>query len=365
METPPLISLEDVRRRFCVGPDAPLREALKVMDVNGEGVVLVVDRDMAFQGIVTDGDVRRATLAGLSFEERVDAFLKNKPPRGPARPLASSADAPPSQWARLMDGAGVRHLPLLDENGCVQGLVLMSQMAEEAELPLRAAVMAGGFGVRLRPLTSATPKPLLPIGDKPLIERIIDQLRDSGVRRVNITTHFKADKIKDHFGDGGKFGVEVGYTDEDQPLGTAGALAKIKDVNEPLLVINGDVLTGVDFRAMLEFHKSNDAKLTVGVRKYDMSVPYGVVEVDGARVARLSEKQASFFINAGIYILEPSAVAAIPEGERFDMTDLIDQLLAAGEMVASFPIHEYWLDIGQVEDYTQAFEDAKEGKLKP
>ena len=201
---------------------------------------------------------------------------------------------------------------------------------------------------------------MLPVGDRPLMQRIVEQLRQAGIRRVNISTHYLPEKIIEHFGDGRDFGVTLNYVTEDRPLGTAGALSLMEMPNEPLLVINGDILTRVDFRAMLAYHREHEADLTVGVRQYDLRVPYGVVECEGPRVRQLREKpQISFLVNAGIYLLEPSVHCYIPNGQCFDMTDLIEKLLAEGQMVVSFPIVEYWLDVGQHEDYEKAQEDIK------
>ena len=224
--------------------------------------------------------------------------------------------------------------------------------------------MAGGSGTRLRPLTEDLPKPMLPVGDRPLMEVIIDQLRQSGIGRVNITTHYLPEKITDYFGNGENFGVELNYVSEDRPLGTAGSLGLIDWPRETLLVINGDILTKVNFRAMLDYHQEHRADITVGVRKYDIQVPYGVVECEDQRVCRLREKpNLSFFVNAGIYMLEPSVNEHIPNGQHYDMTDLIERLIHKGRSVVSFPIVEYWLDIGEPSDYERAQKDMKNGGI--
>jgi NDP-sugar pyrophosphorylase family protein len=177
-------------------------------------------------------------------------------------------------------------------------------------------------------------------------------------------THYKSEKIVGYFGDGRAFGVELNYVNEEQPLGTGGALGLMPVPQEPLLVINGDILTQVDFRAMLAYHQEYQADMTVAVRRYEMQVPYGVIECEGPNVRRLQEKpQWGFLVNAGIYLLEPLVYQYIPNGERFNMTDLIQWLLDAGRTVVSFPIHEYWLDIGLHADYAQAQEDIAEGKM--
>jgi len=357
---------DDTIEKFGVGEDTPMRDVLSHIDRNGEGVAVVVGPDRRFAGIVTDGDIRRGILAGDDFDESAAQFLGRKSGPAPGEPLTASEDTPAGELLRLMDERGYRHLPLVDGEGKVAGLALISELARErdGDTPLRAVVMAGGFGQRLRPLTLNTPKPLLTIGDKPVIERTIEHLESSGVRRVSVTTHYHAEKIMDHLGDGSAFGVDVQYTHEEEPLGTAGALAGFQGSEEPLLVINGDILTDINFRAMHAFHKEHDSDLTVAVRKYEIPVPFGVIEADGARVSSLVEKPTlTHFINAGIYLLEPQVLERIKSGEKMDMTDLIDRLLEAGRTVTSFPVHEYWLDIGQLEDYAQAQADAKDGKF--
>ena len=266
-----------------------------------------------------------------------------------------------------MDGARsfeINHLPLVDGAGRLAGLVLRTDMVTDVDLDLSAVVMAGGLGTRLRPLTEDMPKPMLPVGGRPLMEHLIEQLRQSGIRRVNITTHFQHDKIAGHFGDGGRFGVEIDYLSEDVPLGTAGALGLLPPQDTPLLVVNGDILTRVDFRAMLAFHRRQEAAFTVGVRRFGVDVPYGIVTCEGTDVREIVEKpRYEFLVNAGIYLLEPEILGLIPAGRRFDMNDLIAAAVAEGRRVVSFPILEYWLDVGQPGDYAQAQEDVEEGRL--
>jgi NDP-sugar pyrophosphorylase family protein len=253
----------------------------------------------------------------------------------------------------------------LNSEDRIVAIASLSRLGKSRDLPLHAVIMAGGLGTRLRPLTDALPKPMLPVGGRPLLQHTVERLRDTGICNIHITTHYKADKITAHFGDGGSYNAAVQYSHEDQPLGTAGALKQI-DVreNEPLLVINGDVLTTVNYRAMLEYHREHQAQLTMGIRRYVIKVPYGVVECEGPDVRELREKpEVGFFVNAGIYLVEPRACQEVPDGQRFDMTDLIDLLITRGQRVVSFPIHEYWVDIGQFEDYERAQEDVNAGKL--
>jgi NDP-sugar pyrophosphorylase family protein len=182
---------------------------------------------------------------------------------------------------------------------------------------------------------------------------------------MHVTTHFRPEKIREHFGDGEARGIELNYVTEEEPLGTAGALRLVAPGPEPMVVVNGDILTTVNFRALVRYHEESGAALTVGLRSYEINIPYGVVETDGTRVVRIAEKPVHrYFVNAGIYVVEPVTLGHIPEGRRFDMTDLIDRLLGCGEHVASFPLREYWLDIGRPEDYERAQRDYQMGALK-
>jgi dTDP-glucose pyrophosphorylase/CBS domain-containing protein len=348
---------------LCLAADAPLREALARLDRTSKGIVLVTGADGRLSGTITDGDIRRGILAGLTLEHPVRDLLTAKAASPHAHPVTAPAETGPDALLRLMQEHGVRQIPLLDATGLVTGLSTLDELLPDVWPRAQAVIMAGGFGTRLRPYTDDTPKPMLPVGDRPLMERTVRQLQAAGIRRVNVSTHYLAEKIVDHFGDGRAFGVEFTYLREEQPLGTAGALGLMDPPTERCLVINGDILTRVDFRAMLAYHGEHNAALTVGVRTYEMKVPYGVIEADGANVLRVVEKPAlRFFVNAGIYVLEPSAHRLIPTGRRFDMTDLIARLIAEGHPVVSFPIVEYWLDIGQQPDYEQAQQDVRTGR---
>jgi NDP-sugar pyrophosphorylase family protein len=319
--------------------------------------LLVCEDDLKLIGLLTDGDIRRAFLRSVPFETACGAIASRDP-------VVASPDITQAEALRLMNMHDVNHLPLVDADRRIMGFLLRRDLVPDTDSNLAAVVMAGGFGTRLRPLTDQTPKPMLAVGDRPLLELTIEALRKAGIHRVSLTTHYLSEKITDHFGDGRNFGVELNYVNEDNPLGTAGGLKLMKNFDEPLLVINGDILTGVPLREMLTYHREHRADATVGVRKYEVEVPYGVVECEGTRVNKLKEKPSlSVFINAGMYLLEPSVRRYIPDGQRFDMTDLIQRLLERDRPVVSFPIVEYWLDVGRPADYQQAQEDVRNGKI--
>jgi dTDP-glucose pyrophosphorylase len=349
---------------LCLLPDTPIMKAADRINKGRRGIVLVVDDQRRLLGTVVDGDIRRALLAGRSMDGPLSDILEHKRQNQLLAPVTERLGSGRAQLLRLMQKHSVRQIPLLDEDGRVAGLVTLSDLMPEETEPFQAVIMAGGMGTRLAPLTGDCPKPLLPVGDRPLLEHIIAQLKQAGIKRVSLSTYYLADKIREHFGDGTKMGVDLAYVTEDRPLGTAGALGLLETPNETILVINGDILTSVDFKAMLDFHHEQDAVATIGVRKFDMDVPYGVVEGEGGFVNELKEKPIlSFFVNAGIYLLEPSVFRLLRPRHRLDMTELIQALLAEGERVASFPIIEYWLDIGHHHDYLRAQEDVKNGKV--
>jgi len=347
-----------------VSPAHSIREAMECVDQGSCGIALVVDQERRLLGTITDGDVRRAVLAHIDLELPISVILANKIDTNYPKPVTASPETDRKALIALMHKYFLRQIPILDNDGGVVDLVMLDDLIPTQDLPLQAVIMAGGLGTRLRPLTEDLPKPMLPVGGKPLMELLIEQLRQVGIRRVNVTTHYKPEKISDHFGDGSSFGVELNYVNEDKPLGTGGALGLIDTPTEPILVINGDILTQVDFRAMLAYHQEQRAVMTIAVRQYDIKIPYGVIECEGSRVCALKEKpQMHFLVNAGVYLLEPIVYEFIRNGEHFNMTDLIQWLIDSDHIVASFPIIEYWLDIGQHEDYQQAQEDLKYGRF--
>lgn len=352
---------------LCVSRAATIRQAAQKMDAHHLGIVFVVDSRRRLLGTVTDGDLRRAMLARTPLDRPVRTLLERKKGTPFAKPLSAPVNASAKKCLALLTERNLLHLPLVDRTGRVKGLVTLEELVGPRDLPVRAIVMAGGKGTRLFPLTKDTPKPMLNVGDRPLMERILEQLRDVGIRKVKVSTHHKKEKITEHFGDGKRMGLDLSYLFEEQPLGTAGALGILGPVKETTLVINGDVLTQVNFRAMLDYHREAKAELTTAVSQYDFKVPYGVVETKGPMVTRIIEKPTyEFFVGAGVYLVEPSAARLVPKGHHFDMTDLITRLLKAGRRVASFPIREYWLDIGLPADYDKAQVQAatwkKEGK---
>jgi dTDP-glucose pyrophosphorylase/CBS domain-containing protein len=340
-------------------PSDSVRTAMARINLGEVGLALVVDPSKKLVGTVSDGDVRRAILAGLSLETPVSDLLARKIGTAQASPVVAPVGTDDGSLVRTMRTHQVDQLPLVDTEGRVVGLATLDEFVSCGPISVEAVIMAGGFGTRLRPFTDTLPKPMLPVAGRPLLERTIGSLRQAGIHNIHVTTHYLPEKITDHFGDGHDFGVRLRYVAEDEPLGTAGSIGLLEQGDDPLLIINGDILTRVDFRALIAFHKRQRADMTVGVRQYDVHVPYGVIEAAEGRVSRVREKpKLSFLVNAGIYLLEARARQYIPSRKRYDMTDLIDRLLEENRPVASFPIVEYWLDVGRHDDYSRAQQDA-------
>lgn len=326
------------------------------LDQGAIGIVLLVDEDRHLIATVTDGDIRRALLGGMSLDTTLATWLeaRGERPAPITRPVGTTAE----DLRQLMLETTIRHVPLVNAEGQVEAVVLESDLLGVDNRQFQALVMAGGLGKRLWPLTKDTPKPLLDVGEKPVIERIVDQIKDAGISRVAVSTHYKAEMIEEHLGDGSKFGVGISYVREEQPLGTAGALGLMEPWEGTLMMVNGDILTKVRYELLLDYHRENKAAATIGVRRHTVDVAFGVMDLDGHRVTGIREKPTlEFFVNAGVYLLEASVLTHVNRGERMDMPELMQKLLDAGEPVTAFPILEDWIDIGRPSDYEKANEN--------
>ena len=332
-----------------ISPRLLISEALSILDRAGMGVLLLCEGDRKFVGILTDGDIRRAIIRGVSLEQPCMAIAS-------LEPVVAPVNISPALALHLMDHNQVNHLPVVDAEGRVADLLLRRDLIFQDQLALSAVIMAGGLGTRLRPLTEALPKPMLPMGNRPLMEITIDRLRQAGIQDVLVTTYYRGERIKEYFGDGSKFGIRMSYIEgEEYPLGTAGALGLLPPQKRTMLVINGDILTTTNYETMYDFHKKNQAVATVAVRQYTLKVPYGVVECEGLFFRELQEKPTiPLLVNAGIYLLEPSALQLIGHQECLDMPTLIRRLKEKEQIVVVFPIIEQWLDIGDHQAYQQA-----------
>ena len=336
-------------KEVLVSTQTSLRDAAQILDANALQIVLVVDEEKRLLGTVTDGDIRRGILKGMALTEPVQSIMNPNPS------VARANESPKSVLAE-MKRKTLHHMPLVDEQGRVVGLDTLDELINPQIRENRVVLMAGGLGSRLRPLTDDCPKPMLKVGNKPLLETILENFIEYGFCRFYISVNYMSEVVKSYFGDGSRWGVAISYLEEDQRLGTAGALSLLPErPSEPLLVMNGDLLTKVNFSQLLDFHASHLAMGTMCVREYDFQVPYGVVKIENHRITGIDEKPVQrFFVNAGIYVLQPEALDIISPNTFFDMPSLFEKFIEQRNETAVFPIREYWLDIGHMADYERA-----------
>lgn len=336
-----------------VGVNATITEALEALDSGGIRLAIVLDADQRLKGLVTDGDIRRALLAHKNFASPVQDIMN-------ANPLTVLVGTSSAEILTLMHERSFIHIPVVDDQNRLVSIETFETLVQ-AKIPKTTPIflMAGGFGTRLRPLTNATPKVMLKVGSKPILETILLGFIEHGFSQFYISVYYLADQIRSHFGDGSKWGVTITYVEEDQPLGTGGALSLLPDhINEPIIMMNGDLLTKINFNSLLNFHKGKGAMATMCVREYSMEVPYGVIESDDLAITSIVEKpKQHFFVNAGVYVLSPEILKRSQKSVHVDMPDLFNTLIASEERVLMFPIHEYWLDIGRLGDFEQAQTD--------
>lgn len=332
-------------------PEASLRQAMEVIDHSGLGIACITSETGKLLGVLTDGDVRRALLQERPMSDPVHSFMVSSP-------LYGSEQARHTELLTIMQNHSVRQLPIIDNKGILKNIVLLREVVSGPVLPNLAVIMAGGKGSRLYPLTRKIPKPLLSIGEAPLLTHILHRLHRSGFRKVAITTHYLASSIEKEIGDGSRFGLDVSLICEPTPLGTAGGLSLLSPVpKEPILLMNGDILTDLDLSGLIEFHANSKAALTIALRRHDYTIPYGMVDMDGERVKKVREKPVlSFLVNAGIYIINPEVLDRIPQNTPYKATDLVDSLLADDIPIVGYPIRESWYDIGAKRDLDAARE---------
>ena len=335
-----------------LGSDQTIQDAIELLTGNSLQIVLVVDKENRLLGTITDGDIRRALMAGRGMDSTVTSVMQNNP-------IVISREESRREALQIMREKDLLHLPVLNSKGAVVGLQTVRDLFFTEQRSNPVLLMAGGFGKRLYPLTRETPKPLLPVGDRPILEAILERLIENGFSQIFLAVHYHAELVRDYFGDGSKWGVHIKYLEEKQPLGTAGALGLLdRDlIDMPLLMMNGDLLTQLDFGKLLDYHLAHAGLATMCVRDYKCQVPFGVVYGDGINVTEIIEKPVQrFSVNAGIYVLEPDLLNLCKPHVAIDMPDLLRRIINDGQTVNMFPVHEYWLDIGRMEEYERAQE---------
>jgi dTDP-glucose pyrophosphorylase/predicted transcriptional regulator len=339
--------MDDVVAKISVGPQTPLVEILKTLQDSPFGICLVVNQDSQIIGTVTDGDCRRALLKRNSLEVIAQDIMQRDF-------VVVDESFTLDQIKILMRTNGVDQIPVVNPKNQVINLVTSRSFYRPEERDTAALILAGGKGRRLLPLTEAIPKPMLPIGDRPMLERLIGQLVDHGIKNIFISINYLGNIIQDYFGDGHKFGCRISYITEEKELGTAGPIKALQGhATSPILVVNGDLVTSVDFTTCIDFHHSHKHDLTVAVSKYEHHVPFGVIHTNGdGLIKEIEEKPVcSFDVNAGLYAVEPHLLDLIPDNTFFPMTDLIALAIERGHRVGAFAVHESWADVGLMDQY--------------
>lgn len=338
----------DVSKAAIFG-DMPMREAIRVIDSSGLKIALVITSDRKLQGVVTDGDIRRALLAGDGLDTPVTKFMH-------VQPRTALVGTEKAVLMGRLRHEQILHLPIVDGEGILHDLAYLPAFEQLSHQENQVVVMAGGLGTRLRPLTETIPKPLVHVGDRPLIDTIVDALVAQGFADITFCVNYLGHMLEDHLQDGSRYGARFTFVREEQRMGTAGALSLLPmRPTLPFFVMNADILTTLDFQAMLDYHKSSSAMASMAVNTFKFEVPFGVVEVKERYLQGIREKpQYNYLVNAGIYLLEPSVLDYVPNNQFFDMTSLFERLLEMDLPAAVFPVREEWLDIGRHEDLAKA-----------
>lgn len=330
-------------------PASSIREALEIIDSGAMQIAIVVDENDRLIGTLTDGDIRRGLLNNLSLDGNIESIIFRTPT------VATLSDTKEEILQKAL-GKKLHQIPIVDDEHRVIGIKEIEELVRPHVKANTVVLMVGGLGSRLRPLTKDTPKPMLKVGSKPILQTIVEKFAQYGFVNIVMCVNYKSHVIQDYFGDGSAFGVNIEYVLEEQRMGTAGALSLLRSVpKEPFFVMNGDLLTNINFEHLLDYHVSQNAMATMCVREYDFQVPYGVVNIDDGKITSIVEKPVHrFFVSAGIYMLSPQVLAIIPKDQFYDMPTLFEALIQEDKKTISFPIREYWLDIGRMEEYERA-----------
>ena len=335
--------------------NASIEEALKVIGDGAMQIALVVDKSDRLIGTLTDGDIRRGLLKGLDLKSSIESITFKTPT------IAKESDTK-EMILKLAISKKLNHIPIIDESGKVIGIQEISQLVMPNEKKNKVILMVGGLGERLGSLTKDTPKPMLKVGNKSILETIVENFKGYGYTNIVMCLNYKSEIIQDYFGDGSEFGVNIEYIVEEKRMGTAGALSLLKDNSkEPFFVMNGDLLTNVNFEKIHECYLLNNAQALMCVREYESQVPYGVINIENTKIVSVEEKPTQkFFVNAGIYMLNPEVLKYIPKNEFYNMTTLFEKLIDKDKNIISYLLDGYWLDIGRFEEYKKANEEYNE-----
>ena len=341
--------VNDSWRKALLPRNSSLQEAISCLNASSQQIAVILSDDGSLVGTLTDGDIRRGLLKGLKLDSSIEDVVKRDPL------------VVPPQWGRetvlqLMQANKIHQLPVVDERGHVVGIHLWDELLVPAKRSNVMVIMAGGRGSRLGHQTENCPKPLLPIGGKPILEHIIERAKAEGFNRFVLAIHYLGHMIEDYFGDGSRWQVQIAYLHEQTPLGTVGALGLMQPRPvESFLVTNGDVLTDIRYGELLDFHCGHRTTSTMAVRQHEWQHPFGVVRTKGVEIVGFEEKPISrSHINAGVYVMEPQALDLLGVNEHCDMPTLFTRLNEKNGRTIVYPAHELWLDVGLPDDLAQA-----------
>jgi dTDP-glucose pyrophosphorylase len=332
---------------YLISPKLNIHDVIKVINLGAAQIALVVDSEQRLLGTVTDGDIRRGLLNGKTLDSSVEQVMRREF-------FSLPADCQENLAFRIMRNKTLHHIPGLDSEGRIVRLFLLEDFIKSSVRSNWVVLMAGGKGTRMSSLTNNCPKPMLRVGGKPMLEIILDQCAESGFRKFFLSVHYLKKQITDYFGNGERWGVEIQYLDEEKPLGTAGSLGLLPEPEQPILVMNGDVLSRIDYTKLIQFHEDNKSSATICVREHQTEIPFGVVKTRGSKIESLEEKpMLTHRINAGIYVLNPEMIGLLSKGQVCDMPQLLEKGLKQNLNIHAFPLHEYWADVGEPQKYEQ------------
>ena len=333
-------------------PTDSFEQAIEVLHKGGMRIAFILDQKSTLLGIITDGDIRHSLLKNKNMNIPVVEVMNSQP-------ITASINDDKEDILRMMKEHNILHIPIIDSKGYLVDLETIHNKISKPKLDNAIVIMAGGYGKRLLPLTKDTPKPLLKVGAMPILESIIKRFINFGFHNFFISTYFKSEMIKDYFNEGSEWNVTIQYLEEEVPLGTGGALTLLPEdlSNLPLILMNGDLVTEVDFSSLLDNHNKSGTDATICVVEYDFQVPYGVIEIkeEDLKVKTITEKPThKFFINAGIYVLNQNVIKNLDKTTYIDMPELLGKRVNLGNGVNIFPMYERWLDIGEIKEFNQA-----------
>lgn len=343
-------------KKILLSQQTAIEEAIKVIDQNSLQVALVVDAQHRLLGIVTDGDIRRGILQHIELSEPISRIMNR-------HPKTANQNASRTQILNQMHAESIHHMPIVDDHQVVVGLETLDHLLALPQQEHAVVIMAGGLGSRLMPYTNECPKPLLKVGEKSILEMILENLASQGLTEIYLVINYKGEMIENYLKDGKTYGVNITYIREQERLGTAGGLSllPVDKIKHPFIVTNADLITNINYKNLLNFHLQNSAQATMCVKPYKMEIPYGVVQHEGHDFTQIFEKPIhTYLVNAGIYVLNPEILPYIPNNQIYDMVHLFKEVTSRSHKVCTFALYEGWQDVGSVHDYQQLVSQHKE-----